>query len=111
MLTTIVLAAVMNCSNAPNQMTMNACTAQAAKAADAREQRAYAALLAHVPSSDKPLVRAAERAWGAYRDTECKATMARFAGGSIAPTEYSTCRSTLDADRTRTLQNAMKEGG
>jgi uncharacterized protein YecT (DUF1311 family) len=37
--------------------------------------------------------------------------MARFAGGSIAPTEYSTCRSALDADRIRTLQNATKEGG
>jgi len=111
MLSTIVFAAMMNCSNAPNQMAMNTCTAQAAKAADTREQQAYAVLLAHVPASNKPLVQAAERAWSAYRDAECKATMARFAGGSIAPTEYSTCRSALDADRIRTLQNGTKEGG
>src|SRR6202451_2009443 len=109
MLTTIVFAAMMNCSNAPNQMAMNTCTAQAAKAADAREQQAYAALLAHVPASDKPLVQTAERAWRAYREAECKATTARFAGGSIAPTAYSTCRTALDALPTRTLKNATKE--
>jgi len=111
MLSSIVLATAVACAKAQTQMAMNACTAQAAKADDAREQRAYAALLAHVPASNKPLVQAAERSWSAYRDAECKATMARFAGGSIAPTEYSTCRSALDADRIRTLQDATKEGG
>jgi uncharacterized protein YecT (DUF1311 family) len=64
-----------------------------------------------VQPSDRPLVQTAEHSWSAYRDAECKATMARFAGGSIAPMQYSTCRSSLDADRIRTLQNATKEGG
>ncbi len=111
MLASIVLATAVACAKAQTQTAMNLCTAQAAKADDAREQRAYAALRAHVPSADKPLVQTAERAWSAYRDAECKATMARFAGGTIAPMEYSTCRSALDADRIRTLQNATKEGG
>jgi uncharacterized protein YecT (DUF1311 family) len=111
MLTSIVLATAVACAKAQTQTAMNICTAQAAKADDAREQRAYAALLAHVQPNDRPLVQTAERTWSAYRDAECKATMARFTGGSIAPTQYSTCRSALDADRIRTLQAATKEGG
>ncbi|HEX3467870.1 MAG TPA: lysozyme inhibitor LprI family protein [Candidatus Elarobacter sp.] len=111
MLMTIVLATAVSCSHAQTQLAMNTCTAQAAKADDAREQKAYAALVAHVEAPDKPLVQAAERAWSAYRDAECKATAARFTGGSIMATELSTCRSTLDADRIRVLQAAMREGG
>jgi uncharacterized protein YecT (DUF1311 family) len=111
MLSAIVLATAVACAKAQTQIAMNTCTAQAAKADDAREQRAYSALLAHVQPSDRPLVQTAEHSWSAYRDAECKATMARFAGGSIAPMQYSACRSSLDADRIRTLQNATKEGG
>ena len=85
MLTTIILATAVACTKAQTQTAMSLCTEQAAKADDAREQRAYAALVAYVQPADRPMVQAAERAWNAYREAECKATMARFAGGTIAP--------------------------
>lgn len=108
MLLAVVLAAALNCSDALNQRDLDACTARAAAADDAREERAYQAMLTAAAPDLRPALRRAETAWRAYREAECRAEMGRYAGGSIAPTEYSVCRSALAEERMRRLREQRK---
>lgn len=87
------------CATAQTQLAMNTCWAAAANTSDHQVSVAYAHLLARATGEVRTLVIASQRAWTSYRDTECKAAGATYAGGSIQPMEISICRDRLNRAR------------
>ena len=83
---------------------MNTCWGAAANTSDHQVSVAYAYLLARATGERRTLVVAAQNAWKTYRDTECKAAGANFAGGSIQPMEISICRDRLNRARVADLK-------
>ncbi|HZX67642.1 MAG TPA: lysozyme inhibitor LprI family protein [Candidatus Elarobacter sp.] len=93
------------CATAQTQLAMNTCWGAAANASDHQVSVAYAHLLAKATGSQRTLVIAAQNAWKTYRDTECKAAGATYAGGSIQPMEISICRDRLNRARVVDLKS------
>ena len=81
-----------------DQQEMNRCAAADYQKADAELTKVYGKL-------DKtPELRAAERAWIAYRDAECAFETASNRGGSIEPMIYSGCMMTMTKQRIAVLK-------
>lgn len=94
------------CDDAADQATMNACAEKALKASDAELNAVYRTIthrLAGDPDAEKQLV-AAQRAWIAFRDAECKFTSSGTSGGSAYPMVYSMCLDGLTRARTADLK-------
>jgi len=98
-LATVAGAAWADCPGV-TQADMNQCAAADYRKADAELTRAYRKL------EKTPELRAAERAWIAYRDAECAYEAAPNQGGSIAPMVTSMCL----AARTRERIAVLREG-
>ncbi|HEY5072199.1 MAG TPA: lysozyme inhibitor LprI family protein [Caulobacteraceae bacterium] len=79
------------------QMEMNACAAATLKAADAKLAVAYAKL------DPTPQRQAAELAWIAYRDAECRYEASVYQGGSIQPMVLANCMAERAKARTAEL--------
>lgn len=80
-----------NCKAATVQMELNYCADQDFQAADKKLNAIYRKLLDAAEPKDRDLLKAAERNWIAYRDSECAYEVAGSEGGSIQPMEYSNC--------------------
>jgi uncharacterized protein YecT (DUF1311 family) len=94
------------CDDASDQATMNACADKALKASDAELNAVYRTIthrLASDPETEKQLV-AAQRAWIAFRDAECKFSSSGTSGGSAYPMVHSMCLDGLTRARTKDLK-------
>jgi len=80
-----------DCKNAKVQTEMNYCADRDFQAADKKLNATYRILLDSSDPKEKELLKAAERSWIAYRDSECAYETAGSEGGSIQPMEYSEC--------------------
>jgi uncharacterized protein YecT (DUF1311 family) len=100
-------AAATDCRDPQDQTSMNICADQDRAAADRALNAAYAALLARTDKANVPKLRAAERAWVAYRDAECGFETAGSVGGTIHPLEYSGCVEVLTKAQTARLQQVL----
>ncbi|WP_206614734.1 lysozyme inhibitor LprI family protein [Paenirhodobacter populi] len=98
-----------DCSNATQQVEMNACAAAAYTQADEALNAIYkqAVAAAKGQGDDGPkLLLAAQRAWIAYRDAACAAEVAPYAGGSIQPLVQAQCLERLTRARSEDLRAA-----
>jgi len=107
-------AQAVDCDNAEDQATMNACADMALKASDARLNQTYRTIttrLADDPDLTKQLV-SAQRAWIAFRDAECSFRSSGASGGSAYPMVYNTCLDGLTKTRLDELKAllACQEG-
>ena len=94
-----------DCSKAMNQNDMNICADKDYQASDKKLNAVYAKVMAALGDENyKTKLKAAERAWVAYRDTECAFETAENEGGSIHPLVYSGCLTKLTNARTKDLQ-------
>jgi uncharacterized protein YecT (DUF1311 family) len=93
-----------DCGNENNQASMNACSLEQWKSADAVLNRDYHALLLRMDPKSQKLLRGAQRAWLAYRDAECGFIASPSEGGSVQPTVRYGCL--LDATEKR--EEALK---
>jgi len=96
----LVTSVNLACAACPgaNQQEMNQCAEADYQKADAELTKVYAKL-------DKtPELRAAERAWIAYRDAECTYETADNRGGSMEPMIYSGCMATMTKQRIAVLK-------
>jgi len=94
-----------DCSKAMNQNDMNICADKDYQASDKKLNAVYAKVMAALGDENyKTKLKAAERAWVAYRDTECTFETAENEGGSIHPLVYSGCLTKLTNARTKDLQ-------
>jgi uncharacterized protein YecT (DUF1311 family) len=71
---------------------------------DAALNRAWKAARARLPAAARAPLLAAQRKWVAARDPFCKSQSDAFAGGTIAPVIYVSCRTELTIRRTLWLE-------
>ena len=99
-LTMSASAAFADCPGA-DQQEMNHCVAAEYQKADSELTKIYSKL-------DKtPELRAAERAWIAYRDAECAFESASNRGGSLEPMIQMGCMTTMTKQRIAILKAAL----
>lgn len=103
-----------NCGAESTQAGMNDCAFREFKAADAALNAAYRQIMARLSGQTeaRQLLTAAQRAWMAFRDAECKFSASGVQGGSIQPMIASMCQTDLTKARTETLRRHLdcKEG-
>ncbi len=89
-------------------LEISICLDAAYKAADAELNAAYQQALkraAQYSGTDVGKLRAAERAWIAYRDADCEAERGLWGRGSGGPNAYAMCRIALTMERTEHLKS------
>ncbi len=103
-----VAARTEDCAKATTQTDLNICSGQARAAADEALNAAYGALVRE-PSLAERLdrLRAAERAWVAFRDAQCAFEGAAYDGGSMQPMVVNGCAEALTKRRTAELRKAL----
>ena len=82
---------------------IKACGAQQSQSNDGRLNQSYARVLRSTSARNQAGLRAAERAWIAFRDAECGFRYASEGGGQDASLVASQCRMELTSDRIRQL--------
>jgi uncharacterized protein YecT (DUF1311 family) len=103
-----------DCSNAITQLDLNNCAAQDWEEADARLNEVYAETLAVLQEADasypisgdseEDRLRAAQRAWIAYRDANCDSAGYPMRGGSAEPLLTYGCLRRMTEDRIAELK-------
>jgi uncharacterized protein YecT (DUF1311 family) len=106
------------CNEAGTQLELNACAADDFEKADKELNEAYSELLRE--RRDEPVfvkrMRAAQKAWLAFRDAELEAIFAcedanpRICWGSMYPMSYSFEKARLTRERTQALRAILREG-
>jgi uncharacterized protein YecT (DUF1311 family) len=92
-----------DCGRAADQSTMNICAHQRFEVADAKLNAAYHALFAKIGPAGQTRLRSAQRAWLAYRDSQCAFETAGTIDGSIHPMMVSGCMEALTMEQTKRL--------
>ncbi|KPB02757.1 lysozyme inhibitor LprI family protein [Ahrensia marina] len=109
-----------DCDNAETQFEMNHCSGLEFDAADKALNKTWSKIRAAVktidennkeyapyePSAADNLLKA-QRAWIDYRDGQCAAEAAQYAGGTIQPLIRSTCLTDMTKKRTKELQEMI----
>ncbi|HEY0011601.1 MAG TPA: lysozyme inhibitor LprI family protein [Allosphingosinicella sp.] len=112
-LTLLAAAPQPDCERAATQPEFNACALAAFRHADAALNRQWAATLQAVRSQDDApraaRLRAAQRAWSAFRDAHCDSAHFGTIGASLDYTLNIYCRTRLTEERTRQLADFAME--
>lgn len=103
-------AAAEDCSKFSTQLDMNQCAARNFDSADAELNRVYRQVADRLASDPEGLakLKAAERAWIAFRDAQCTFATMAVEGGSIQPMILHECNEAETRARTRTLQGYLE---
>ena len=97
-----------DCSKAMTQMDMDFCAGKNFQASDKKLNDTYRDVMTALGDKNyQAKLKAAQRAWIAYRDTECTFEVAENEGGSIYPMVYSLCETKLTDARTKELQSYL----
>ena len=90
-----------DCADNADQATMNACAAQSFEKSDKELNGLYKQIETRLAdeADAKRLLVAAQRAWIAFRDAECKFSSSAVAQGSAYPMVAAQCRDKLTKDR------------
>lgn len=104
------------CNDAGTQLELNACAADDFRKADRELNEVYAALLKK-EAGDRTFIkklRAAQRAWLAFRDAELEATFAcdpaEVCWGSMLPMSMAFYKAKLTRDRAQRLREILEQG-
>jgi uncharacterized protein YecT (DUF1311 family) len=81
----------LDCKKAAVQMELNACADREFESWDGKLNALYRTLIKNADLKDQALLKAAERSWLSFRDSECAFETSDSEGGSIHPMEYSNC--------------------
>lgn len=97
-----------DCSRAEAQTELTLCAIQSRDAADAELQRTYERVMEKIDSRRaKALLRRAQKAWVAYRDSECEFESSGSQGGSIHPMQVAACQNAMIHARTMQLEHQL----
>ncbi|WP_420851180.1 lysozyme inhibitor LprI family protein [Rhizobium quercicola] len=112
----------LDCSNAVTQSDMTACSQQDYETADVALNAAYRKTMARAQAMDKDLadlgdgmvgaveaLKAAQRAWIAYRDAQCELAGFEARGGTMEPMLVAGCLAELTTKRTDELKAALAD--
>ena len=111
-------ADAVKCNPAGTQVELNACAADELNEADQKLNKVYAALLKKEAKNTAFIqkLRAAQRAWIAFRDAEldatyaCQNSNARVCWGSLLPVRYTSYKAKLTCERTERLRQFLTNG-
>lgn len=104
------VAQEVDCGAAVTQQDMNFCAAEEYRAADADLNAVWRRTVTWAEGAGlEEDLRAAQRAWIAFRDAACGVEAAVYAGGSMAPLVKATCLTRLT--RARTADLVLLTGG
>ena len=95
------------CRDPMDQNTMNRCADEDFQVADKALNDMYKKVVAGQEGETAKL-KAAQRAWIAFRDAECTFQTAENEGGSIHPMVYAGCLTRLTKERTRQLNDYLE---
>jgi uncharacterized protein YecT (DUF1311 family) len=100
---------VTDCGKFTTQMDLNKCAVDNLKSADKALNEVYQALMAKQDGvASKQRLKAAQRAWIAFRDRECAFEVGpQEGGGTIWPMENAGCLEGTTATRIRELKQAI----
>lgn len=112
----------LDCSNAMTQSDMTACSQEDYEAADVALNAAYRKTMARAQAMDKDFaeigegmvgavdaLKAAQRAWIAYRDAQCELAGFEARGGTMEPMLVAGCLAELTTKRTDELKAALAD--
>lgn len=85
------------------QQEMNACAVRDYRAADAKLNVRYVAVMQSLSADQRVALRTEQREWLKRRDPRCKAEAKGSEGGSIWPLEFYGCLEKSTTDRTRAI--------
>jgi uncharacterized protein YecT (DUF1311 family) len=94
-----------DCKKAATQMDMDYCAGLDFKAADAQLNALYRQMMAKYDEADREKLKAAEKAWLAYRDAECDYETASSIGGTIHPMVETMCQTDKTKARIKELKS------
>jgi uncharacterized protein YecT (DUF1311 family) len=97
------------CPDAQTQYELNRCAALARDRADAELNKAYRQLMKNTSGEERAKLRAAQLAWIKFRDAQCDYESVGNKGGSIYPMVASFCLAGVTNDRTKRLQEIIRE--
>lgn len=95
--------------NADSQAALTACAQEAYQVSDAELNRLFHEIRQRLgdEADTRHLLRDAERAWVAFRDSECTFAASAVAGGSAYPMVYDLCLDDLTQKRIEELQQYL----
>jgi uncharacterized protein YecT (DUF1311 family) len=92
-----------------NMMEMTQCADQRLKSTDAELNTVYAALMKKIEAPDQKRLRDAERAWIAFRDSECLFRIGgEDQGGTLWPMLELQCKADMTEARVKDLREQVK---
>ena len=94
------------CAEPQTQSEMNQCAIDEFKKADAELNKVFQQLLSKTDRQEK--LKAAQRAWIAFRDADCEYDAAEAEGGTMEPTLRYSCYATATKTRTNQLRASLK---
>lgn len=100
-------AAEIDCANAEDQTSLNACAATAAAQAAETLDGLYGALGTTLDAGGLARLEATQAAWMTYRDTFCAMQAAEYEGGSIYPMVLAYCREDLTNAQIPLLEQSL----
>ncbi len=114
-LAALLTAQPLACDNPVTQQDMNQCAARKANEADADLNLIYPQVVAHFEQLDRDSetqegvrrLRAAQRAWVAFRAAECALTGYEALGGTLEPLLVSGCQAELTKSRAAELRQML----
>jgi uncharacterized protein YecT (DUF1311 family) len=95
-------------AHAQTQAAMNREAHASFQKADARLNSLYAKVLASVDDEGKEKLKAAQRAWVAFRDAEAALRADEARGGTMAPLLYENAREELTEARIKQLRSLLE---
>ena len=97
-----------SCDDASTQLEMNQCTAHEADNARQRLEIAYRDLGKKLGDTDQSRALVTARAkWESYRDAWCTYVASDVTGGSLYPTEFNTCISSMTYEFIQNINNTQ----
>ena len=96
------------CADPHTQQAINACAEQEYQEADTALNVVYRQLLGKLGNERKAQLKAAQRAWLKFRDAHCTFDSTQYGEGSMKPTLYYGCLTTLTRARTEELQKHLE---
>ncbi|QEN91159.1 DUF1311 domain-containing protein [Labrys sp. KNU-23] len=94
------------CADPEDQATLNQCASKSFKASDGELNALYKQIEKnlHDDADKAKLLIATQRAWVAFRDTECNFSSSGVIGGTLYPLAVTQCRDGLTKERIKTFK-------
>lgn len=96
-----------DCADKKTQSEMNACFNGSFASADKTLNTLYQRLMKKLEPADAKLLQDAQRSWISFRDKHCAFVANPNSGGSIYPTIFASCATTVTATRAAQLRDRL----